>query len=66
MMSVAMGNLPVGTTYRTSATRWYDQQLDNSTYDPAYGWYMRREAVTFDMSGAVAVKTTLDVQSTPL
>lgn len=61
-LTVQMGNLPSHTTYSTTAERWYDQQLDDSTLDPTNGWYMRTEIVTFDMSGCVAVSTTLDVE----
>lgn len=59
ILTVQMGNLPNLTAYSTTAERWYDQQLDDSTLDPDNGWYKRTEIVTFDMNGCVAVATTL-------
>lgn len=65
---VQLGQLPVGATYETTATRWYDKQLKGSTPDSSNGTtlYKRDERVTFHVGGSLALSSQMNVKSTPL
>lgn len=54
------------TTYQTSAQRWYDVQVNGSSYDQATGWYMRTEMVTGEIAGGLHCRTDLTVSSDAL
>jgi hypothetical protein len=65
-LTVQMGQLPPSSTYTTTAYRWYADELPGSVLDPENGWYKRPETVTFQLSGALACGTKLDIVATPL
>lgn len=62
-----MAVLPPNTYFQTTATRWYTDQIAGSTPDPSNnGWYKRVEKINLNLSCALAVGTTLEIESTPL
>ncbi|NTX02446.1 MULTISPECIES: hypothetical protein [unclassified Myxococcus] len=63
---VQLGQLPPGTTYKTTAERWYDQELKGSVYDPANGYWKRTESVTLQMGGTLAVSQTCETKESAL
>ncbi|KAF7887517.1 hypothetical protein EAF00_009811 [Botryotinia globosa] len=63
---VTIGQLPA-TEYVTTAQRWYEQPVANSQIDYANNsWYKRTEEVRLTLTGSLACRTFVDMQTTPL
>ncbi|KAI1131681.1 hypothetical protein F5Y10DRAFT_43613 [Nemania abortiva] len=63
---VNIGQLPP-TTYKTTATRWYNVPVSGAQPDPSNNnWYKRTEEIQISMTGALAASTRADIQATPL
>lgn len=54
------------TEFKTTAERWYDQQVRNSELDPSNGWYKRTEQVTLSVQGGLASSIHSYVKTEPL
>jgi hypothetical protein len=65
-MLVSIGSLPA-TEYFTTAQRWYVNPVSGSQVDPSNNnWYKRVEDVRLTMSGTLACRTQINLESTPL
>ncbi|KAI0856629.1 hypothetical protein F4860DRAFT_492202 [Xylaria cubensis] len=63
---VKIGQLPP-TTYKTTATRWYTVPMAGAERDPANNyWYKRTEPIEVSMTGALAVSSWTEIDTTPL
>ncbi|TGO31795.1 hypothetical protein BHYA_0408g00050 [Botrytis hyacinthi] len=63
---VTIGQLPA-TEYVTTAQRWYEQPVANSQIDYANNsWYKRTEEVRLTLTGSLACRIFVDMQTTPL
>ena len=53
LLTLNIGKLPP-TTYKTTATRWYDVPVSGAQSDPLNnGWYKRTEDVTGVIAGGI-------------
>ncbi|KAA8565164.1 hypothetical protein EYC84_010905 [Monilinia fructicola] len=63
---VTIGKIPP-TEYVTTAQRWYEEPVAGSQMDASNNnWYKRTEEVRLNLSGSLASRTFVDMESTPL
>ncbi|KAF7874882.1 hypothetical protein EAF04_002056 [Stromatinia cepivora] len=63
---VTIGRLPA-TEYITTAQRWYEEPVTGGVMDPLNkNWYKRIEDVRINVSGSLACRTSVNIQTTPL